>query len=116
MPAAFGFCESSLSTEALQLILKTWRATYFGFSGKFNMPIGDADAAVAKTATVKNIQKALAARILKRLDDGQPLAEAACKPRTSYNFGPIEVGSADLTEISDLKVAGAAFFIIKILE
>merc|ERR1711935_4274 len=36
---------------------------------------GDADAAVAKTAAIKNIQKALTARILKRLDDGQPLVE-----------------------------------------
>merc|ERR1712100_929270 len=34
---------------------------------------GDADAAVANTAAIKNIQKALTARILKRLDDGQPL-------------------------------------------
>merc|ERR1711971_1448696 len=33
---------------------------------------GDADAAVAKTAAIKNIHKALTARILKRLDDGQP--------------------------------------------
>merc|ERR1711976_429846 len=33
---------------------------------------GDADAAVAKTAAIKNIQKALTARILKRLDDGPP--------------------------------------------
>merc|ERR1711934_744306 len=31
---------------------------------------GDADAAVAKTAAIKNIQKALTARILKRLDEG----------------------------------------------
>ena len=30
---------------------------------------GDGDAAVAKTAAIKNIQKALTARILKRLDD-----------------------------------------------
>merc|ERR1711943_104309 len=37
---------------------------------------GDADAAVAKTAAIKNIQKALTARILKRLDDGQPLVVA----------------------------------------
>eukprot|EP00356_Strombidium_inclinatum_P009010 CAMPEP_0170485816 /NCGR_PEP_ID=MMETSP0208-20121228/4983_1 /TAXON_ID=197538 /ORGANISM="Strombidium inclinatum, Strain S3" /LENGTH=79 /DNA_ID=CAMNT_0010759567 /DNA_START=64 /DNA_END=299 /DNA_ORIENTATION=+ len=36
---------------------------------------GDGDAAVAKTAAIKNIQKALTARILKRLDDGQPLVE-----------------------------------------
>jgi len=33
----------------------------------------DGDAAVAKTDAIKNIQKALTARILKRLDDGQPL-------------------------------------------
>merc|ERR1719158_1437502 len=38
---------------------------------------GDSDAAVAKTAAIKNIQKALTARILKRLDDGQPLVEVA---------------------------------------
>merc|ERR1712227_255054 len=40
---------------------------------------GDGDAAVAKTAAIKNIQKALTARILKRLDDGQPLFEVARK-------------------------------------
>ena len=40
---------------------------------------GDKDAAVAKTAAIKNIQKALTARILKRLDDGQPLVEVARK-------------------------------------
>merc|ERR1711939_479414 len=40
---------------------------------------GDGDAAVAKTAAIKNIQKALTARILKRLDDGQPLVEVARK-------------------------------------
>merc|ERR1711865_1033277 len=40
---------------------------------------GDVDAAVAKTAAIKNIQKALTARILKRLDDGQPLVEVARK-------------------------------------
>merc|ERR1712054_411859 len=39
----------------------------------------DADAAVAKTAATKNIQRALTARILKRLDDGQPLVEVARK-------------------------------------
>merc|ERR1711918_197208 len=44
---------------------------------------GDADAAVAKTAAIKNIQKALTARILKRLDDGQPLVEVARKRRPS---------------------------------
>merc|ERR1711918_318022 len=31
------------------------------------------------TAAIKNIQKALTARILKRLDDGQPLVEVARK-------------------------------------
>merc|ERR1711865_437585 len=40
---------------------------------------GDADAAVAKTAAIKNIQKALTARILKRLDDGQPLVDGRQK-------------------------------------
>merc|ERR1711988_19145 len=52
---------------------------------------GDGDAAVAKTAAIKNIQKALTARILKRLDDGQPLVEVArkmkaigaCSPRST---------------------------------
>jgi hypothetical protein len=34
---------------------------------------GVGDAAVAKTAAIKNIQKALTAKILKKLDDGQPL-------------------------------------------
>merc|ERR1712022_55963 len=40
---------------------------------------GDGDAAVAKTAAINNIQKALTARILKRLDDGQPLVEVSRK-------------------------------------
>merc|ERR1719265_2834108 len=39
----------------------------------------DKAAAVAKTAAIKNIQKALTARILKRLDDGQPLVDVARK-------------------------------------
>ena len=43
---------------------------------------GDGDAAVAKTAAIKNIQKSLTARILKRLDDGQPLVEVARKMKT----------------------------------
>merc|ERR1711988_497916 len=43
---------------------------------------GDADAAVVKTAAIKNIQKALTARILKRLDDGQPPRyHAVCRAR-----------------------------------
>merc|ERR1712086_58269 len=43
---------------------------------------GDADAAV------KNIQKALTARILKRLDDGQPLVEVARKMKAIEGMQP----------------------------
>merc|ERR1719238_1668806 len=49
---------------------------------------GDADAAVAKTAAIKNIQKALTARILKRLDDGQPLVEFARKMKAIEGMQP----------------------------
>merc|ERR1712054_148497 len=49
---------------------------------------GDADAAVAKTAAIKNIQKALTARILKRLDDGQPLVEVARKMKANEGMQP----------------------------
>merc|ERR1719362_937266 len=49
---------------------------------------GDADAAVAKTAAIKNIQKALTARILKRLDDGQPLVEVARKMKAIEGMHP----------------------------
>ena len=49
---------------------------------------GDADAAVAKTAAIKNIQKALTARILKRLDDGQPLVEVARKLKAIEGMQP----------------------------
>merc|ERR1712217_306490 len=49
---------------------------------------GDADAAVAKTAAIKNIQKALTARILKRLDDGQPLVEVARKMKAIEGMQP----------------------------
>merc|ERR1711912_112502 len=48
---------------------------------------GDADAAVAKTAAIKNIQKALTARIL-RLDDGQPLVEVARKMKAIEGMQP----------------------------
>merc|ERR1712032_1442299 len=48
---------------------------------------GDADAAVAKTAAIKNIQKALTARILKRLD-GQPLVEVARKMNAIEGMQP----------------------------
>ena len=46
------------------------------------------DAAVAKTAAIKNIQKALTARILKRLDDGQPLVEVARKMKAIEGMQP----------------------------
>ena len=49
---------------------------------------GDGDAAVAKTAAIKNIQKALTARILKRLDDGQPLVEVARKMKAIEGTQP----------------------------
>merc|ERR1711953_602775 len=49
---------------------------------------GDADAAVAKTAAIKNIQKALTARILKRLDDGQPPFEVARKMKAIEGMQP----------------------------
>merc|ERR1712146_536786 len=45
-------------------------------------------AAVAKTAAIKNIQKALTARILKRLDDGQPLVEVARKMKAIEGMQP----------------------------
>merc|ERR1712144_167958 len=51
---------------------------------------GDADAAVAKTAAIKNIQKALTARILKRLDDGQPLVEVARKMKAIEGMQPYQ--------------------------
>merc|ERR1712083_44110 len=49
---------------------------------------GDGDAAVAKTAAIKNIQKALTARILKRPDDGQPLVEVARKMKAIEGMQP----------------------------
>ena len=49
---------------------------------------GDGDAAVAKTAAIKNFQKALTARILKRLDDGQPLVEVARKMKAIEGMQP----------------------------
>jgi len=53
-----------------------------------NRKLGDGDAAVAKTAAIKNIQKALTARILKRLDDGQPLVEVARKMKAIEGMQP----------------------------
>ena len=49
---------------------------------------GDGDAAVAKIAAIKNIQKSLTARILKRLDDGQPLVEVARKMKAIEDMQP----------------------------
>ena len=49
---------------------------------------GDTASAVAKTAAIKNIQKALTARILKRLDDGQPLVEVARKMKAIEGMQP----------------------------
>ena len=49
---------------------------------------GDSDAAVAKTAAIKNIQKSLTARILKSLDDGQPLVEVARKMKAIAGMQP----------------------------
>merc|ERR1712167_371893 len=51
---------------------------------------GDGDAAVAKIAAIKNIQKALTARILKRLDDGQPLVEVARKMKAIEGMQPYQ--------------------------
>merc|ERR1719465_149653 len=48
----------------------------------------DKAAAVAKTAAIKNIQKALTARILKRLDYGQPLVEVARKMKAIEGMQP----------------------------
>ena len=48
----------------------------------------DKAADVAKTAAIKNIQKAHTARILKRLDDGQPLVEVARKMKAIEGMQP----------------------------
>jgi len=48
----------------------------------------DKASAVAKTAAIKNIQKSLTARILKRLDDGQPLVEVARKMKAIEGMQP----------------------------
>ena len=49
---------------------------------------GEGWRAVAITAAIKNIQKALTARILKRLDDGQPLVEVARKMKAIEGMQP----------------------------
>merc|ERR1711924_197194 len=56
---------------------------------------GDGDAAVAKTAAIKNIQKSLTARILKRLDDGQPLVEVARKMKAIEGMQPSTIWRED---------------------
>merc|ERR1712124_74199 len=48
----------------------------------------NAEARDAKAAAIKNIQKALTARILKRLDDGQPLVEVARKMKAIEGMQP----------------------------
>ena len=57
-------------------------------SGTSNRRRLDADAAVAKTAAIKNIQKSLTARILKRLDDGQSMVEVARKMKAIEGMQP----------------------------
>merc|ERR1712185_237626 len=47
-----------------------------------------AEARDDKAAAIKNIQKALTARILKRLDDGQPLVEVARKMKAIEGMQP----------------------------
>ena len=50
---------------------------------------GDGDAAVAKTAAIKNIQKALTARILKRLDEVQPIRPIKRTHRLCHTLKPM---------------------------
>merc|ERR1712086_1011671 len=50
--------------------------------------LNSALSAEAKTAAIKNIQKAPTARILKRLDDGQPLVEVARKMKAIEGMQP----------------------------
>ena len=49
---------------------------------------GDGDTAIAMTAAIKNIQKALTPRILKRLDDEQPLVDVARKMKSIEGMQP----------------------------
>ena len=73
----------AMSTNKLVLSLSTTLDSALASEAR-----GDADAAVAKTAAIKNIQKALTARILKRLDDGQPLVEVARKMKAIEGMQP----------------------------
>ncbi len=49
---------------------------------------GYANSIVAKIVAIKNIHKALTARILKRLDDGQPLVEVVRKMKANEGMQP----------------------------
>ena len=80
---------------------------------------GDGDAAVAKTAAIKNIQKALTARILKRIDepaaapeDQQPqvLTQEKAKKHHHHNEEAAEAPAEDSIKTKDLlnKVKNAA--------
>jgi SLT domain-containing protein len=73
----------SMSTNRLVETLKVTLNSALAAEAK-----DDAASAVAKTAAIKNIQKALTARILKRLDDGQPLVEVARKMKAIEGMQP----------------------------
>jgi hypothetical protein len=73
----------SMSTNRLVETLSTTLHSALAAEAK-----DDAASAVAKTAAIKNIQKALTARILKRLDDGQPLVEVARKMKAIEGMQP----------------------------
>jgi rubrerythrin len=73
----------SMSTNKLVETLKVTLNSALAAEAK-----DDAASAVAKTAAIKNIQKALTARILKRLDDGQPLVEVARKMKAIEGMQP----------------------------
>ena len=50
--------------------------------------INNADAAIAKITAIKNIRKSPTARILKRLNDGQPFVNVARKMRAIKGMQP----------------------------
>jgi len=74
---------STMSTNKLVTEMRTTLDQALALESK-----DDTAAAVAKTAAIKNIQKALTARILKRLDDGQPLVEVARKMKAIEGMQP----------------------------
>jgi plasmid maintenance system killer protein len=79
--------------------------------GKYvsNLNLSFRFSAIAETDAVKNIQKALTARILKRLDDGQPLVEAARKmqdmeARLARELRALKADNANLAgQVADLR-------------